>query len=310
MKKISIISPCYNEEKMVELFFSELNKVIGAIHEYDFEIIIVNDGSSDTTLEQLTQIAKSDNRVSVIDLNRNFGKEIALTAGINHAVGDAIIIVDFDLQDPLSLIPEFLSKWSQGFEAVVGVRTDRSSDSFLKRKTAEFFYQIYNLFAAVKIPKNAGDCRLLDRVVVEQLKLFPEKQRFMKGLFAWVGAKSCYVNYVRQKRDLGSSKFSGWKLWNFAIEGITSFGTLPIRIWTYIGLAISLISFFYSVFIIARTIIYGIEVPGYSSLIVVVLFLGGIQIMGIGIIGEYLGRTYMESKNRPLYLVRKIIKKE
>lgn len=309
MKKISIISPCCNEESMVEKFFTELFSVVNSLTKYQFEILIINDGSRDNTLGILQKFSQKDGRISIIDLNRNFGKEIAITAGLDHVQGDAAIIVDFDLQDPLSLIPQFLEKWEEGFEAVVGVRKDRSCDGFLKRKTAEIFYTTYNIFSEVKIPKNAGDCRLLDRKIIEQLKTLPETQRFMKGLFAWVGARAFYVEYTREKRNFGTSKFSGWKLWNFAIEGITSFSTLPLRVWTYVGLFISMISFIYAIFIISRAMIFGIDVPGYNSLIVAILFLGGIQVMGIGIIGEYLGRIYMEAKKRPTYLIRQIIKK-
>ncbi len=310
MKKISIISPCYNEEWMVEKFFSELFLTLDQITEYQFEIIIVNDGSTDATLRKLKTHSEKDSRLCIIDLSRNFGKEMAMTAGLNQASGDAAIIVDFDLQDPFLLIPQFLQKWEEGFEAVVGIRQDRSSDNFFKRKTAEFFYYFYNLFADIKIPKNAGDCRLIDKKIIEQLKNLPERQRFMKGLFSWVGAKSDYVYYNRKERPTGSSRFSGWKLWNFAIEGITSFSTLPLRIWTYIGFIIAALSFIYAIYIISLTLFFGVKVPGYSSLIVAILFLGGIQIMGIGIIGEYLGRVYMEVKKRPTYLIREIIKKQ
>ncbi len=308
-KKIAIISPCYNEELAVDKFFEEIFAIIAPIKNYQFEIIIVNDGSSDSSLARLNQHSQKDARITIVDLNRNFGKEIAIAAGLDHATCDAAIIIDFDLQDPPHLISDFIKKWEEGFEAVVGIRSDRSSDGFLKRKTAEIFYSTYNAFSSIKIPKNAGDCRLLDCKIIEQLKTLPERQRFMKGLFSWVGARSAYVNYVRQKRNLGTSKFSGWKLWNFAIEGITSFSTIPLRIWTYIGITIAAFSFLYAFFIILRSLFFGIDVPGYNSLIVTVLFLGSIQIIGIGIIGEYLGRIYMEVKQRPSYLVRQIIKK-
>lgn len=311
MKKISIISPCYNEELAVDNFFREIFLEIEKNKNYQFEIILVNDGSSDSTLERLYDYSKKDERITIIDLNRNFGKEIALTAALDYANCDAAIIIDFDLQDPTFLISQFIKKWDEeGFESVIGVRSDRSSDSFLKRKTAEVFYSTYNSFSSIKIPKNAGDCRLLDSRIINQLKTLPERQRFMKGLFAWVGAKSAYIDYSREKRNFGKSKFSGWKLWNFAIEAITSFSTVPLRIWTYIGIFIATLSFLYAFFILTRALFYGIDVPGYSSLIVTVLFLGGIQSIGIGIIGEYLGRIYMEAKQRPPYLIRQIISKE
>lgn len=309
MKKIAIISPCCNEELAVDNFFGAIFLEIEKNKNYQFEIILVNDGSTDSTLERLYDYSQKDERITIIDLNRNFGKEIALTAALDHANCDAAIIIDFDLQDPANLISQFIKKWEEGFESVVGIRSDRSSDSLLKRKTAEVFYSTYNAFSSVKIPKNAGDCRLLDARIIEQLKNLPERQRFMKGLFSWVGARSAYIDYSRQKRGAGESKFSGWKLWNFAIEGITSFSTIPLRIWTYVGIAIAFFSFLYAFFILGRALIYGVDVPGYSSLIITILFLGGIQIIGIGIIGEYLGRIYMEVKQRPSYLIRQIIKK-
>lgn len=309
MKKISLIAPCCNEEQNIDRFFSEIFAVIDPLKNYQFEIIVVNDGSTDSTLARLQAYSQKDERITILDLNRNFGKEVALTAGLDHANCDAAIIIDFDLQDPPHLICDFIKKWEEGYESVVGIRVDRNCDSFLKRSTAAVFYSIYNIFASIQIPKNAGDCRLLDCKIIEQLKILPERQRFMKGLFSWVGAKTAYVDYVRQKRNSGTSKFSGWKLWNFAIEGITSFSTIPLRIWTYVGIAIASLSFIYAIFIITRSLIHGIDVPGYNSLIVTVLFLGGIQIVGIGIIGEYLGRIYMEVKQRPPYLIRQVISK-
>lgn len=309
IKKVSIISPCYNEENVINSFFTSLFEIIDPFIAYEFEIIIVDDGCSDRSLDLLHIQSQNDPRITIVELNRNFGKEIAITAGIDHANGDAAIIMDFDLQHPPELIVDFLENWELGYESVVGIRKNRQTDSLLKRKMAELFYATYNLFSNVKITRNSGDFRLLDRKIINQLKSLPERQRFMKGLFSWIGAKTAYIPYEVQKRIGGKTKFSGWRLWNFAIEGITSFSTIPLRVWTYIGLAISSASFIYGASIIFNTLIFGIQTPGYSSLIVAVLFLGGIQIMGIGIIGEYLGRTYIESKQRPLYLVRKIIKK-
>lgn len=308
MKTISIISPCYNEEDAVNSFFDAVNKEISKLDNYKFEIIIVNDGSTDKTLTQLQQHLKTQKHLKIINLNRNFGKERALTAGIDNCQSDAAIIVDFDLQDPLNLIPELIKNWEEGFESVVGIRVNRDSDNLFKKFSAKYFYKIYNIFSDIKIPENAGDYRLIDKKIITQLKQLPERQRFMKGIFSWIGANTKYVNFTRQKRIANKTKFSNWKLWNFAIEGITSFSTLPLRIWTYIGFFISSISFIYAIFIITRTIFYGIDLPGYSSIIVTILFLGGIQVMGIGILGEYLGRIYFESKNRPIYLIRDIFK--
>jgi len=310
MKTISIISPCHNEEDAVDSFFDAINKETKKLNNYNFEIIIVNDGSTDKTLEKLRQKLETQNNLKIINLNRNFGKEIALTAGIDNCQNDATIIVDFDLQDPLNLIPDLISNWEQGYEAVVGIRSNRDSDSLFKKLTAKYFYKIYNIFSDIKIPENAGDYRLLDKKIIDQLKQLPERQRFMKGMFSWIGATTKYVDFTRQKRVNSKTKFSNWKLWNFAIEGITSFSTLPLRIWTYIGFFISLISFIYASCIIGKTIFYGADLPGYSSMIVAILFLGGIQIMGIGVLGEYLGRIYFESKKRPIYLIRNILKSD
>jgi glycosyltransferase involved in cell wall biosynthesis len=310
MKKISIISPCFNEENLVQRFFSEVISTIDKITNFQFEIIVVNDGSDDNSLKLLSKCASEDERITIIDLNRNFGKEIAISAGINNAHCDAAIIIDFDLQHPVEKIEEFINLWQNGYESVVGLRKDRKNESLLKSKTAQCFYYIYNIFAEIKIPNNSGDFRLIDHKVIEHLKLLSEKQRFMKGLFSWVGAKTAYIEYETKKRESGVSKFSGWKLWNFAIEGITSFSTAPLRIWTYIGFTISLASIIYGTFIFIETLAFGAKTPGYSSIIVTILFLGGIQIMGIGVIGEYLGRVYIESKQRPLYLIRSIINKK
>jgi len=307
MKKISIISPLYNEEELVDDFFNKINEEIHQIKNYEFEIIIINDGSSDGSLEKLKEYLTTQKNLKIINLNRNFGKEIAITAGINNCQQDAAIIIDFDLQDPINIIPQFIKSWEDGYESVVGVRTNRDVDNIFKRLSAKYFYKIYNIFSDIKIPENAGDCRLIDKTIINQLKQLPERQRFMKGIFSWIGANTKYIEFTRNKRIANKSKFSKWKLWNFAIEGITSFSTMPLRIWTYIGFFISSISFIYALFIITITLVYGIDLPGYSSIIVTILFLGGIQIMGIGILGEYLGRTYSESKQRPMYLIRNIL---
>lgn len=310
MKIVSIIAPCYNEESVVELFFEEISKFVGNIQGYDLEIIIVNDGSTDSSLQLLEKHAKENSNVTVIDLNRNFGKEIAISAGLDHATGDAAIVMDFDLQHPTSTIAEFIKLWESGYESVVGLRKDRKYEGFLKSKFSRLFYCIYNKFSDITIDSRSGDFRLIDRKIIDQLKTLPEKQRFMKGIFSWIGAKTAYIEYEVLNRRGGASKFSCWKLWNFAIEGITGFSTLPLRIWTYVGFIISFLAFSYGIYITIKTMILGIIVPGYSSIITLVLFLGGVQIMGIGIVGEYLGRVYMETKNRPLYLVRKLIKKD
>lgn len=305
-QRISIVAPFYNEAQGTALYFERLGHVTEALTQFDFEFVCVDDGSRDQTLTLLLQHAAADTRIQVVELSRNFGKEAALTAGLNAASGDAVIPIDSDLQDPPELIAAMLQEWQKGAEVVLAKRVDRSSDSFLKRTSAEFFYKAHNHFSSLKIPENVGDFRLMDRVVVQALQQLPERQRFMKGLFAWVGFRTVTLDYVREARTTGHSKFSGWKLWNFALEGITSFSTSPLKIWSYLGGIGALISLAYALFIVIRTVMHGIDLPGYASLLVAVIFFGSIQLIGIGMLGEYIGRIYMESKQRPLYIVRKI----
>jgi polyisoprenyl-phosphate glycosyltransferase len=301
---ISIVAPFFNEGDVVDYFSRTLIPVLESIRDIRFEVICVNDGSEDNTLNKLLFIVGRDPRIRVLDLSRNFGKEAALTAGIDEACGDAVIPIDADLQDPPSLIPLLIERWRDGYEVVLAKRIDRNLDSFVKRKTAELFYRFHNRISDTTVPENVGDFRLMDRVVVEALRNLPERRRFMKGLFAWVGFKTTTIEYVREPRAAGQTKFSGWKLWNFALEGITSFSTVPLRFWTYFGSAVALTAFAYGLFIILRTFLRGVDVPGYASLLTIVLFLGGIQIIGIGVLGEYLGRIYIETKRRPIYVVR------
>jgi len=302
---VSLVVPCYNESDAIELFYQGITPILDALPEIRFEVVCVDDGSHDDTLARLLTLAVRDARFRIIELSRNFGKEAALTAGIDHALGDAVIPMDADLQDPPEVIHQLIAEWRNGAEVVLGRRVDRSSDSFLKRKTAALFYRLHNLLSGINVPEDVGDFRLMDRIVVDALRRLPERQRFMKGLFAWVGFKSVIVNYARRPRAAGGSKFSGWKLWNFAIEGITSFSTAPLKIWTYVGAVGALISFGYATFIVVRTMVRGVVVPGYASLLVVVLFLGSLQLISIGVLGEYIGRMYMETKTRPTYLVRR-----
>ncbi len=304
-KLISIVAPFYNEVEGVEYFYQAICSIFNQILGFDFEVVCVDDGSRDDTLKKLIELVDRDPRFHVIELSRNFGKEPALTAGIDVAMGDAVIPIDADLQDPPELIPTLIQEWQQGAEVVLACRTDRSSDTFLKRKTAKMFYRFHNRLSPTKIPENVGDFRLMDRVVVEALKQLPERQRFMKGLFSWVGFKTTTVNYTRNSRAAGTTKFSGLKLWNVALEGITSFSTTPLKVWTYIGSAGALLTFAYAMFIILRTLIRGVDLPGYASLLVAILFFGSLQLVGIGILGEYMGRIYMETKQRPVYLIRK-----
>jgi glycosyltransferase involved in cell wall biosynthesis len=306
-KKVSIVTPFYNEQQGIEAFYVALSNVIGSASLKDtlFEVVCVDDGSSDLTLERLIELTLKDERFQVVELSRNFGKEAALTAGIDVATGDAVVPIDADLQDPPELIERLIEEWMRGAEVVLARRSDRDTDSYLKRTTAAMFYRVHNLLSATKIPENVGDFRLLDRVAVEALKQMPEHHRFMKGMFAWVGYKTTTIDYVRQPRSAGSSKFSGFRLWNFALEGITSFSTVPLRLWSYIGAFCAFITFLYAVATLFKTLIFGVDVPGYASLLLAVLFFGSLQLLSIGIIGEYIGRIYMETKQRPLYLIRR-----
>lgn len=302
---LSIVCPFYNEQEAINPFFARLTPILKDTGE-SFEIICVNDGSQDETLSGLLAAQQRYPGVRIVDLSRNYGKEAALTAGIDTAAGDAVIPIDADLQDPPEVIPLLMAKWREGYDVVLAKRVDRTSDSWLKRITATMFYRLHNRIADVPIPENVGDFRLMDRVVVNAVRQLPERRRFMKGIFAWVGFRTAVVEYVRESRSAGYSKFNGWRLWNFALEGITAFSTAPLRIWSYFGGVVAGFAFLYGAFIILRTLLLGVDLPGYASLLTVVLFLGGIQLIGLGVIGEYLGRVYSESKQRPIYLVRKI----
>jgi len=304
-RKISIIVPFYNESEAIDHFYAAMRPILDRINEHDFEVICIDDGSRDDTLKKLIALAEQDKRFYVVELSRNFGKEAALTAGIDAATGDAVIPIDADLQDPPELIPEMIKEWLMGAEVVLARRVDRTSDSYLKRKTAEFFYRFHNRLSTIRIPENVGDFRLMDRIAVDALKQLPEQQRFMKGLFAWVGFKTVTLDYARSPRVAGTTKFSGWKLWNFALEGITSFSAAPLKFWSYIGGLGALVTLVYALFIVTRTLIYGVDIPGYASLLVAVLFFGSLQLISVGMLGEYIGRIYMETKHRPLYLIRK-----
>lgn len=302
---VSIVTPFYNEEGSILVFHQAMTDALAKLTDYDFEFICVNDGSNDKTLDELLECIQKDSRYVVLELSRNFGKEAAMSAGIDEAKGDCAILIDADLQDPPQLIGKMLLEWQKGAEVVLAKRIDRSTDSFAKRTSALMFYRLHNAVSNLKIPENVGDFRLMDRIVVDALKQLPERQRFMKGLFAWLGFRTFTLEYNREARAVGNSKFSGWKLWNFAIEGVTSFSLVPLKIWTYIGALGSVFAFCYASFITIRTIIFGIDVPGYASLLVVMLFFGSLQLMSLGVIGEYIGRIYFESKQRPLYLIRK-----
>lgn len=301
--ELSIVVPLYNEEKNLDTLYSRLLKVLNQTG-MTYEIVCINDGSRDRTLEGAISYSQQNPDIKIINLSRNFGKEIALTAGIDYSRGQAVIPIDADLQDPPELIAQLVEKWKEGFDVVYATRQSRQGETWLKRFTANAFYRVIGKMSKVDIPRNTGDFRLLDRQVVDALKRFPERNRFMKGLFSWVGFRQTSVLFDRQPRHQGFTSFSFWKLWNFALDGITSFSLVPLKLWTYLGLSFASMAFVYASFLVIRTFFQGIDVPGYASLMVVVLFLGGINLIGLGVVGEYLGRVYEEVKERPLYLVR------
>ena len=303
---LSLVVPVYNEECVVDRFLERVNQVFAPETRIDLEFVFVNDGSTDQTLVHLLALQKLNSTIKIIELSRNFGKEAALSAGLNEAKGQIVVPIDADLQDPPELIIKMIEQWRCGYDVVLAKRVNRDADSWAKRTTASFFYRIHNWMADTCIPENVGDFRLMDRAVVDALNCFPESRRFMKGLFAWLGFRTSIVEYVRPVRVAGNSKLNGWFLWNFALEGITGFGTAPLKLWTYLGSIVALTSVLFAILIMLRTILYGIDVPGYASIIVAVTFLGGLQLIGIGVIGEYLGRTYVESKRRPVYIIRRV----
>lgn len=300
--ELSVIVPMYNEESNIDHFFERLLALLDQLTQ-QYEIICVNDGSTDNTMDRLIKYHKIDSRIKIINFSRNFGKETALTAGLRYSRGEAVIPIDADLQDPPEMIESLVAKWREGYDVVYAVRTKRHGESWSKRLTAHMFYKIINLCSETPIPKNTGDFRLMDRRVVEVLNRIPERTRFMKGLFAWVGFKQVGLTYERQPRHLGETTWNLWKLWNFALDGITLFSTAGLKFWSYVGVTISTLAFLYAIFLIFRTFILGRDVPGYASIMVSVLFLGGLQLISLGILGEYLGRVYAEVKHRPLFIV-------
>lgn len=300
--KISLVIPVFNEEEAIPIFYRAVRQ---HLKEWDVELVFVNDGSSDGTEFIINALGISDPLVKPISFTRNFGKEPALFAGIEHATGDAVIPIDVDLQDPIEIIPRMIECWHSGADMVLAKRTDRSSDGRLKRKSAEWFYHLHNKISSPKIEENVGDFRLMSRDIVENIKLLQERNLFMKGILSWVGGKVEIVEYIRAERVAGISKFNGWKLWNLALEGITSFSTIPLRVWSYIGFTVAGFSFIYGLWMVLDKIIWGNPVAGYPSILVSILFLGGIQLIGIGVLGEYIGRIYIESKARPRYVIKK-----
>ena len=305
-KSISLVIPAYNEEESIWRFFARVCPIMEATG-YDYEFVFVDDGSRDRTATILAELAATQCNVRFIKLSRNFGKEAALTAGLSYATGDAVIPMDCDLQDPPELIPQMVAKWEDGFKVVHAVRRSRAKDSWLKRETANTFYRLMSSITDVAIPSNCGDYRLMDQVVVKAILAFPERNRFMKGIMAAAGFKATTVVYDRPEREAGQTKFNFWKLWNFALDGITSFSTVPLRVWSYIGAMIAICSFGYAGWIVFKTAYWGTVTPGFATLMCVTLFLGGVQLIGIGVLGEYLGRVVAETKQRPLFIVESII---
>jgi len=307
---LSIIVPVKDEEVAIEAFVTRVCAVIESLSDaaaQSYEILFIDDGSTDRTMAAIAQANLTNPRVRALSLSRNFGKEAALSAGLDQARGSAVVPMDVDLQDPPEVLGEMIAKWRAGCDMVYGVRRDRATDSLPKRLSADLYYKAHNLLSSDKIPDHAGDFRLLDRRVVEVLRSLPERNRFMKGLFAWSGFRSASVEYERAERTLGTTKFRPWKLWTLALDGITSSSTLPLRIWTYVGGGVAMLSFLYALFIITKALIFGIAVPGYASIMVAVLFLGGLQLLSLGILGEYVGRIMVETKQRPLYIIRDTI---
>jgi polyisoprenyl-phosphate glycosyltransferase len=301
---LSVVVPAYNEEEVLPEFHRRLAAVFDGLADFDCEVVYVNDGSRDRTREVVDGLARADERVAFVDLSRNFGKEIAMTAGFDHARGDIVVVIDADLQDPPELIVEFIREWRNGYDIVYAKRTIREGETWLKKATAAAFYRLIQNVSRVKIPADTGDFRLMSRRAVNALCELREQHRFMKGLFAWVGFPAKAVEYRRDPRQAGVTKFNYWKLWNFALEGITSFTIAPLKSATYLGLVTAALAFLYGVWIILKTLLYGDPVRGYPTIMVTVLFLGGIQLFFIGIIGEYVGRIFNETKQRPLYYVQ------
>jgi glycosyltransferase involved in cell wall biosynthesis len=302
-KKISILIPAYNEQEVLRHLYERLGKLADETPSYDFEFLFINDGSRDRTLEIIKSYAEKDERIAYANLSRNFGKEIAMAAGLDHVTGDATVIIDADLQDPPELIPKMIKYWEDGFDDVYARRTSRSGESWLKKATSELFYKILQKSTTIPIQRDTGDFRLLDQRCVEALRQFRESQRYTKGMFSWVGYKKKEILYDRDPRAAGETKWNYFKLVNFAIDGITSFTTAPLRMSSLLGILISFVSFVYIIFLVVRTIFFGTDLEGYPSMMAVILFLGGVQLLSLGVIGEYIGRIFNETKHRPLYFI-------
>lgn len=302
-KKISILIPAYNEQEVLRHLYERLSKLAGETPGYDFEFLFVNDGSRDRTLEIIKEYAMKDRRIAYVNLSRNFGKETAMIAGLDHVTGDATVIIDADLQDPPELIPKMIAYWEDGFDDVYARRSSRDGETWLKKATSMAFYRVLQKSTRIPIQQDTGDFRLLDRRCVEALRQIRESQRYTKGMFSWIGYKKKEITYERDPRAAGESKWNYFQLVNLAIEGIVSFTTSPLRFSTYAGMIVSLLAFLYMLYLVIRTLLGGTDLAGYPSMMAVILFLGGVQLLSLGIIGEYIGRIFNETKNRPLYFV-------
>jgi glycosyltransferase involved in cell wall biosynthesis len=298
---VSVVVPVFNEAAALEPFHKRLTRAMSGLGTW--EVVYVNDGSEDPSQVVLEALYQTDNRIALVSLSRHFGKETAITAGLDHSAGDAVVVIDADLQDPPELIPELFTAWRSGFDMVYAKRRSREGETWLKRQTAQTFYRLMRRLGDVKLPLDTGDFRLMSRRVVDAVRELREQHRFMKGLFAWVGYPTTFILYDRAPRHAGLSKWDYWKLWNLALEGITSFTVMPLKLATYVGGVVALLSVIYGVQVIVKTLIVGNSVAGYPSIMTVMLFLGGIQLVFLGVIGEYLGRVFNETKQRPLYLV-------
>jgi len=300
---LSLVVPCYNEAAGLASFWARASDALDALG-VPAEAVFVDDGSRDPTFSVLTALAARDARVRVVALSRNFGKEVALAAGLDHAAGDAIVPIDADLQHPPELLHELVARWREGYDVVIALRRDRATDSAARRLASDLFHRLFARVSAVPVPRGAGDFRLMARPVVDALKSMPERTRYMKGMYAWVGFRTATVDYDVAERAAGESRFGLVKLWRLALDGIVSFSALPLRMSSFLGALFALVALGYGAWLVARTLVHGVDVPGYASLMVVVLFLGGVQLLSLGVIGEYLGRVYDEVKARPLYVVR------
>jgi glycosyltransferase involved in cell wall biosynthesis len=300
---LSIVVPFFNEGPNVETLFSRLAPFLDSLG-MAWEVVCVNDGSRDDTLARLLAAHENDNRIKVIDLSRNFGKELALSAGLAHARGDAVVPMDADLQHPPETVRLMLEKWREGFDVVYAIRHARVGQSLPSRLFAKGFYWVFEHLAEVPLPREAGDFRLMDRKVIDVINRMPERSRFMKGIFAWVGFRQTGIPYEQGERVAGGTKWGFLKLLRFAFDGLTSFSNFPLRVWSYIGAAIASMAFFYIVIRLIRTLFHGVDIPGYESILIIMLFLGGMQLLTLGILGDYIGRVFNEVKGRPLYIVR------